>query len=456
MKIERGTPRLVKPHDCNVAGDVGAVPRWVGLSSSDLVVPVVHVEVVYAFQGSGDGGGDAAVVVLEEALGKVLVEYREWAGRLGRDVETGRPAIELSDEGVVFVEAVADGMLREVFPFDPSPLLLDMVPPNRGVPELLLVQVTKFKCGGLSLGVARHHQVADGEAASQFMEAWASACKGLPIRPILHDRGALMPNYPPMPTFPHDEYKKPPPKPNSEALATTLPTLVRKKLHFNPETLQRIKSSAVKENDERGFPTYTTFESLTGHLWRCITKARGLTGDTATRNLVAVNGRRRLSPSLPKNFFGNVIFHANPTTSVRRLLEEPLSYAAGIVHASIGRIDNNYMRSAIDYVEQERMNPAPDVARSRSTVLSPNLSVTSWVQLPLYSLDFGWGTPVFAGPPFVPFEGLVILTPSYTQDGSIDVLVGLFADYMAKLESICFDVPSNDVNTNGSVLHEKQ
>ena len=300
-------------------------------------------------------------------------------------------------------------------------------------------QVTKYKCGGMTLGVARHHQVADGEAASKFMEAWACACKGLPLTPILHDRAALMPNDPPTPTFSHDEYKKPPPRPDTETPATTLPALSRSKLHFTPETLQKIKSIAVKENDERGFPTYTTFESLTGHLWRCITKARGLTGDIETRSLVAANGRRRLRPGLPENYFGNVIFHANPKTTVRRLLEEPLSYAAGLVHASIRRIDNDYMRSAIDYVERERVNPAP-VARSRSTVLSPNVSVTSWTQLPLYNLDFGWGTPVFAGPPFVPFEGLVILAPSYTQDGSIDAMVALFHDDMANLERICFHV----------------
>jgi shikimate O-hydroxycinnamoyltransferase len=296
-------------------------------------------------------------------------------------------------------------------------------------------QVTKFKCGGVALGVARHHRVADGEAASKFMEAWACACKGLPIAPILHDRGALMPNDPPMPMFPHEEYKKPPLK--LEAAKPSLSQLVRKKLHFDLETLQRIKSSGVREGG------FTTFESLTGHLWRCVTKARGLAGDVETRSLVAANGRRRLSPALPENYFGNVIFHANPKTTVRRLLEEPLSYAAGLVHASIRRLDNDYMRSAVDYVEQERRNPAPDVARSRSTVLSPNLSVTSWVQLPLYRLDFGWGTPLFAGPPFVPFEGLVILTPSHTQDGSIDALVALFADDMAKLESICFDTTLN-------------
>jgi shikimate O-hydroxycinnamoyltransferase len=112
---------------------------WVALSSSDLAVPVVHVEVVYAFQHSRLIAN--AAVELEDALGKVLVEYREWAGRLGKDAKTGRPAIELNDEGALFVEAVADGSLQELLPFDPSPLMLDLVPPNRGAPELLLAQV---------------------------------------------------------------------------------------------------------------------------------------------------------------------------------------------------------------------------------------------------------------------------------------------------------------------------
>lgn len=291
----------------------------------------------------------------------------------------------------------------------------------------MLVQVTKFNCGGMTLGVARHHQVADGEAASQFMSAWAAACNAnLPVTPVLHDRASLMPRDPPSPTFDHDEYKKPdvkqPPPEGKQQL------LVRKKLHFNPETLASIKSSAVNG--------YTTFEALTAHLWRCVTRARGLEGAIATRSLIAVNGRRRLRPPVRENYFGNCIFHACPATTVSRLLDEPLSFAASLVQASIRRIDDEYMRSAMDFVEQERTNP---VARSRSTVLSPNLSITSWAQLPLYKLDFGWGTPTFAGPPFVPFEGLVILIPSYTKDGSIDVLVALFEDDMAKLELLCFE-----------------
>jgi hypothetical protein len=107
----------------------------VPLSSSDLVVPNVHVEVVYAFAAPSPPAH-----VLRDSLATVLDEYREWAGRLGHD-ETGRPAIVLNDAGASFVEAEADGPMQDVYPFNPSPLLLDMLPPNRGVEELLLIQV---------------------------------------------------------------------------------------------------------------------------------------------------------------------------------------------------------------------------------------------------------------------------------------------------------------------------
>ncbi|KAJ7546658.1 hypothetical protein O6H91_08G049200 [Diphasiastrum complanatum] len=209
MKVERGTARVVKPSEEAPA----SLPKLVPLSSSDLVVPRVHVEVLYAFNAPAP-----PVSLLEHGLAKVVSVYREWAGRLGKDV-CGRPAIELNDEGVVFIEAQADGTIQELMPFHPVPFLRDLVPVNRGVPELLLIQVTKFSCGGLTVGVARQHQVADGESASAFMNAWASIVKelSLPFEPV-HDRSALMARDPPKPTYDHIEYRKPPPKPESEAI----------------------------------------------------------------------------------------------------------------------------------------------------------------------------------------------------------------------------------------------
>lgn len=302
----------------------------------------------------------------------------------------------------------------------------------------MLIQLTRFTCGGMTLGVARHHQVADGEAASDFMDAWALTVQGLPI-PFspLHDRSALMARDPPQPVFDHIEYKKPPPKPDG-SITTEYPDLAIKKLHFSAELLNKIKAEAVKGAAEG--VVYTTFVSLLGHLWKCITRARGLEhAEGETRALVAVNARKRLNPPLPKGYFGNVMCHTCPHTTIKDLLDKPLSFAAALVHDAIKNVSSDYVRSALDFIELQQKNPV-QIARTNRTVLTPNLSVTSWVTLPLYNLDFGWGTPIFAGNPFIPFEGLVILAPTHKKDGSVDVVLGLFAPDMEKLESICFDL----------------
>ncbi|BBM97161.1 hypothetical protein MPTK1_1g03460 [Marchantia polymorpha subsp. ruderalis] len=439
MEVKRESKRLIKT---NVADG----SKEVALSPSDLVVPRVHVEIIYAFEAPVPSD---ASQMLEDALATTLLDYEEWAGRMSKDSD-GRPVIALNGQGAAWIDAEANVPLRDLMPFPPGYQLLELVPPNRGAEELLLVQVTKFSCGGITLGIARHHQVADGESSSQFMDAWTWAVKKkgavsdekLPPPPPspLHDRSLLMASDPPQPTFEHAEYKKPaPPNPEQQQQQQAEhPPLAIKKLHFGPELLKKIKSEAMKDLQDGAW--FTTFESLTAHLWRCITRARGLAGGTDTRALVATNGRPRLKTrKLPANYFGNVIFHACSQASVDDLTGRPLSYAAGLVQTAIRRVDEEYILSALDFTALQLQHPVP-VARGHRTVLSPNLSVTSWAGLPLYKTDFGWGTPLFVGPPLIPFEGLLMLLPSYTQDGAIDASVGLFAPDMERLESFAFQV----------------
>ena len=44
-------------------------------------------------------------------------------------------------------------------------------PSEAGAEELMLVQLTRFACGGLAVGFTAHHLVSDGRATSNFFVA---------------------------------------------------------------------------------------------------------------------------------------------------------------------------------------------------------------------------------------------------------------------------------------------
>ncbi|KAJ7515686.1 hypothetical protein O6H91_22G023500 [Diphasiastrum complanatum] len=220
------------------------------------------------------------------------------------------------------------------------------------------------------------------------MNAWASIVKGLPL-PIepLHDRSALMGRDPPQPD--HVEYEKPLLKPDSDSESSEYPPPTAKKFHFSVEMLQEIKHKAAKENGE----LYTTFESLACYLWRSITEVRGVSEDVQTRVRVPMNFRKRLDNNFPNSYFGNVLSHACPQTTAQELLEHPLSFVAGLMHAAIKIVECDYIRSGC--------NKRTTLCRLQRGVGMDRWH-PMWVCQPLYQLDFGWGTPVFAGSAGIP------------------------------------------------------
>eukprot|EP01018_Ginkgo_biloba_P029636 Gb_38698 [translate_table: standard] len=414
ISVARENKRLVRPAR---GGGFDHHRRLVPLTGLDLFTPSIHVEVIYAFQPP-----TPPTSVLEEGLAKVLTEFREWAGRFSRD-NNGRLAIELNDQGVALMEARADSSLADAMPFNPSPFLQQLIPPTQGVSELLLIQLTRFTCGGLVIGIARHHRVADGEAATYFMNSWGKTVRGEAVHPLpIHDRSVLMPRDPPTPMFDHIEYSIAAPKPVSSNNCAT------KRFHFSADFLRRLRTVAGKP--------FTRFESLYAHLWRCISKARDLHWEVVTGAKLAVNGRKRLEPSLPSEYLGNVVCSAYTQSTVKEVVEESLGFAANLIHNAITRIDDKYIRSAIDLLETRPLNP-----RRIDPSSSPNVRATSWLSFPMYELDFGWGKPVFVGlGSLEAAEGALVFIPAQTKDGSIDVVVHLYDSHMAAFEQICHTI----------------
>ncbi|CAN6234790.1 unnamed protein product [Urochloa humidicola] len=453
MKITVHSSKAVKPAtgggtSWGAAGAPAAVP----LSVFDKINFDTYVSVIYVFRAPTPPNS-----ALEAGLAKALSEYREWAGRLGTDPSTGARAILLTDAGARLVEATSEVTLDAVLPLTPSPDVRSLHPTvvedGGAGGELMLVQLTRFGCGGLAVGFTAHHLVSDGRATSNFFVAWSQATRGVPIHPLpVHDRASFFkPRHDPpsVPAFQHRgvEFKKPSPPPVIAGdIAGDDEVVVVHRAHFTRDFISKLKAEASPPGAAR---PCSTLRSVVAHLWRCITLARGLAAaggaaiTTTTSVCIAVDGRARMSPAVPEGYTGNVVLWARPAASARDLVSRPLRHAAALIDAAVARVGGAaYFGSFVDFAssgkaEEEGLVPAADAAEM---VLSSGIEVDSWLRIPFYDLDFGGGRPCFFMPSYLPVEGLLILLPSCHGDGSVDAYVPLFARHMDAFKSCCYSV----------------
>lgn len=406
-------------------------------SNVDLVVPSMHTPSVYFYRPTAASDFFDARV-LKEGLSKALVPFYPMAGRLRRD-EDGRIEIYCNAEGVLLVEAETTAVIDDFGDFAPTLQLRQLIPAvdySGGIESypLLVLQVTYFKCGGVSLGVGMQHHVADGYSGLHFVNTWSDMSRGLDLKlPPFIDRTLLRARDPPQPTFRHVEYQPAPPMKKSvqsDPAGTTVSIF-----KFTREQLNLLKAKS-KENGNA--VNYSSYEMLSGHVWRCTCKARDLPDDQDTKLYIATDGRARLRPQLPNGYFGNVIFTTTPVAVAGDIMANPTWFAAGKIHDALIRRDDEYLRSALDYLEIQ-----PDISalvRGAHTFRCPNLGITSWVRLPIHDADFGWGRPIFMGPGGIAYEGLSFIIPSASDDGSLSVAISLQTQHMKVFEKLFFDI----------------
>ncbi|XP_074279652.1 anthranilate N-benzoyltransferase protein 1-like isoform X2 [Silene latifolia] len=185
----------------------------------------------------------------------------------------------------------------------------------------------------------------------------------------------------------------------------------------------------------------STYAIFAAHLWRCVTKARSLPYDQEVRLYIPVNGRSRLKePSLPKGYFGNVLFRGVCIAKAGDIASQPLFCTTGIVQEAIARMDNEYLRSAIDYLA---VNPGLSSLNPSLTWIqqerSPNLSINSWFGIPFEEADFGLGEPTWVRLGGVGYEGQTLIMPSTNGDGSLSVSINLSMAHMNIFKNYIYD-----------------
>ncbi|MCD9639719.1 hypothetical protein HAX54_024427 [Datura stramonium] len=360
------------------------------------------------------------------------------AGRLGRD-EHGRIEVNCNGEGVLFVEAKTDSCVDDFGDFTPSLELRKLIPTvdtsgDISTFPLVIFQVTRFKCGGVALGGGLFHTLSDGLSSIHFINTWSDMTRGLSVAiPPFIDRTLLRARDPPTPIFEHVEYHAPPSlnssleNPNS---ATDSKHSTTTMLKFSSEQLGILKSESKHEG--------STYEILAAHIWRCTCKARGLPDDQLTKLHVATDGRSRLCPPLPPGYLGNVVFTATRMAKSSELQSEPLADSAKRIHSALVKMDDNYLRSALDYLELQ-----PDLStliRGPTYFASPNLNINSWTRLPVHDSDFGWGRPIHMGPACILYDGTIYIIPSpNNNDRNLRLAVCLDAHHMPLFEKYLYE-----------------
>ncbi|KAB2038256.1 hypothetical protein ES319_D03G133700v1 [Gossypium barbadense] len=397
------------------------------LGNLDQNIAVI-IRTIYLFKSESKGNEDAAEQV-KNGLSRILVHHHPLAGRLTISSE-GKLIVDCTGEGAVFVEAEANCGIEEMGDItkpDPNTLgkLVYEISGAQNLLEipLLVIQVTKFKCGGFSIGMSMNHCMLDGIAAMEFVTGWGEVTRGLPLKtPPFLDRTILKPRNPPMIEFEHHEFDEIEDISNTNKLYEE-EEMVYKTFLFDPDKLGQLKEQALEDGV---LSKCTTFEVLAGFVWRARCKALNLVPQQKTKLLFAADGRKRFIPPLPEGFAGNGIVLTYSISTAGELAEKPLSFAVGLIQQAVKLATDSFMRSAIDYFEVTRARPSLD-----GTVL-----ITAWSKLSFYTIDFGWGEPISTGPVALPEKPVLIFLPHQKDKKSINLLLGLPVSAMNSFEEL--------------------
>ncbi|CAL5328266.1 unnamed protein product [Camellia sinensis] len=427
--------------------------RLMYLSEFDQFDTITHSPTVYFYQHSGELVLNAIIHTLKDSLSKVLTIFYPLAGRL-QWIARGRLQIHCNSTGAEFLEAESEAKIDDFGDFCPSSKTTALIPSvdyGRPIHELplLLVQVTKFSCGGFSLGLGISHALADGECAAHFISEWARIARGeKPENFPFLDRTILQLEDPlPKTSFDHSEFK-----PTPLLIGHSNNTEERNKktivamLKLSKEQINKLKNKA---NEYRNSETstnraFTRYESVTAHMWRCACKARQHESEQLTNIRIAVDFRSRLQSSLPKWYFGCTVLPVVTTPTSGDIVSKPLGYTAKKLREGIEKVTDEYIRSCFVFLKNE-----PDLSKFRffHTVGSsqgafygnPNMSVTNWTRLPLYGMDFGWGKEICMIPGAIGYDGKAFILPGRNEDGSFLIPLRLQVTHMDNFKKFFYE-----------------
>ncbi|KAJ7067153.1 transferase family-domain-containing protein [Mycena amicta] len=411
--------------------DIPGPPRSVALSILDSSVGnFAPTAAIWVYGPSQQDNRALDVAKLRVSLVKTLNVYPQWAGQVVYGAS--------DDPGVEFVVASSDGTVASVFPsleartsgvaaFNATSLAaLNLLPetpalaPSGGRPALI-VQITRYKCGGAAIALKSCHPLADAQtltirrfSPSDLDDAAAGDINESSPDPTLIERSRELPIYrydwwaaesqSGCPSFMLESTKIPahlqsisdieygPPIPWAEwDLTQPISNYI---LYFTAGELSRIWAAASTSEGR-----ISRFDALQAHIWSALIRAHAPQKNEPFHFNLTLGIRDRLTRPLGDAFLGSPIVLARATaTAATSLAQIAREIRETMVQFTPPRVAALLHEMAFDV----------DSCRMWAGFLgSRNAIVTSWLRLGVYEVDFGAGRPSLVHSVMPILEGVV-------------------------------------------------
>lgn len=284
-----------------------------------------------------------------------------------------------------------------------------------------------MRCGSLALASRYNHCILDGIAVREFSKNLAALTRGDEIVILPNpDRTIFKARYPPRISHPHHEFSMT--TCETDNLFTVCGTSginVRAwsqdnnktfSIYMSPRKIASLKKAALRDGK---LEKCSSFQVVAAKIWKARSIAMKMEDETNSTMLFPVDVRRIVIPPAPSGFAGNALVPGFARAKVKELKDREECYLVRKVQEGIERLDDEYVRSGIDWLEIHRGLPCRE----------NSFSVVAWFRLGIEEDVFSWGkvkciTPILTNP------SLVILLPGPPGEGGLHVCLQLPEDQM--------------------------
>ncbi|XP_050373743.1 stemmadenine O-acetyltransferase-like [Argentina anserina] len=388
------------------------------LSFLDQLAPHAYVPFLYFYSIPNSHNHTQISTHLKKSLSKALTQYYPLAGRVKHNL-----FVDCNGFGVPFYEARVETLSLSEVLTNPSLHELNNLLPFKldGFRDIPLgVQLNRFRCGGVAIGLAASHRVADGLSIYTFVKNWAATACG---------NESVSPDFSAASIFP--------PRNMDGYNGVSIPKkndIVTKGFVFDGLKIEALRSKYAESIGLKTKKLPSRVEALSAFLWNKFMAAASKEEESSSTKLYTVvyimDLRSRFNPPLPQNSFGNYYRAATATPTlvngeergglVRQVIEE------------IEKIDNKYMRKFQDGYEEHLDFMRRRMERAAKGELV-TLTFSSVCRFPLYDADFGWGKPAWVSMAAMKINNQIVFMDTKLGDG-IESYFSFKEEDMAKFE----------------------